>query len=169
MKGLRLAAIGVCAAAAGLAVAAPGSTAPRNERPPIATVTVAGLTARAALGSYCWKSSSSSGVTRVVCADAAYPLHPHGRLPVHGRDRVLIDTRTRATAVTARLVARRTLRFVGPQMHGAPVGSGGRRWRIRLPRRLDSARNLDFTAQYPRGEADFWAGLARRPCRDDSR
>ena len=132
-------------------------------RPPDAAVTIRGLTATAATGSYCIPDpdGGNSEASANVCADVLYPLHPHGRLPAPPGTRARIDLKTTTRAVSARLVRRDgdDYEFVGPQLHGHATGDRKRVWRVRLPDHLHGAQILDVSVEYPDGEADFWVGI----------
>jgi hypothetical protein len=133
-------------------------------RPPPAEVTIRGLTARAATGSYCIPDSgggNGQAAGDMTCVDSGYPLHPRGRLPAPPHSRVRFNVKTRARGVTGRLVRRdgQEFDFVGPQLHAQPLNDRRRVWRLRLPQDLRGAQILDVSVEYPKGDADFWAGI----------
>lgn len=157
-------------AAVGLSSAATASdeaTGPSTLRPPPLTVSHAGQTVHATLGTYSWTTSTSDGAGSGVSADARYPLRTRGRLHVRSRSRIRLHTHDPARSVQASLVRRRGHRFrrVGEIRGERAIGSDGQQWSLRLPRRLHHANVLDVSVRYPQGDADFWAGITTRPLR----
>ena len=140
-------------AVAGVVVAAwmgasqPGVAQEAPDRPGL-SVSHAGLTARASLGSFC-----ADG----LCADALHPPQPKGRLPVRSRARLTLRFTRDATTVEAAL-GRRGTRVLSVQKVTA------RKWKVRLPRRLHGARIVDVFASGDDWDGSFWAGI-RAGCR----
>lgn len=122
-----------------------------------AFVTSHGLRAASAVGSFCAPSGFA-----VLCADAAYPLHPRAYLPITPRSRVLVNLRRRATHVDARLIdaTGQDAALVGPKLPVRRRDANGRLWRVRLPKDLGGADALSINADLmPSGDANWWAGV----------
>jgi hypothetical protein len=129
------------------------------------TVSAHGLTARAALGTFCGESTDppdgSDRAPADFCADAGYPLRTRGRLPVEGRSRLRIRTGEPARSVRANLVRVRShsFRFVSRILRARRIRGSKRLWRLRLPRDLRRANVLDIDVIYPSANGNWWAGL----------
>jgi hypothetical protein len=122
-----------------------------------AFVTSHGLRARSVTGSFCAPSNGA-----VLCADAAYPLHPRAYLPITPSSRVLVNLRRRASHVEARLIDAQgqDAALVGPKLAVQARGANGRLWRVRLPKDLGGADALSINADLePSGDANWWAGV----------
>ena len=144
---LLIAVVGLVVAAAWMGGSQPGQAQEAPDRPGL-SVSHAGLTARATLGSFC-----ADG----LCADALHPPQPKGRLPVRSRSRLTLRFTRDATAVQARL-GRRGGRALSVQK----VTS--RKWTVRLPRKLHGAKIVDVFARGDAWDGSFWAGI-RAGCR----
>ena len=134
MRPLLLFAVAGVVVAAWMGASQPGVAQEAPDRPGL-SVSHAGLTARASLGSFC-----ADG----LCADALHPPQPKGRLPVRSRARLTLRFTRDATTVEAGLGRRGTRVLVraeghGAEMEGPPAAQAPRsedRRRVRERRRL---------------------------------
>lgn len=115
---------------------------------------------RAAMGSYCWEEQRGS-----LCVDVARPIgySPPGPLPIHGNGRIELRPGGKPKRIVVTLltegeneVDRRRARRIE-----------SRRWRLRLPDDVMSARTALVRVQYAQGTVPFELGL--RPHRHSRR
>jgi hypothetical protein len=91
------------------------------------------------------------------CADYAYPLETEGRLPVHGRGRIVLEFAVAPEEIDASLRDRRSR-----SVHELTARGNGRTRTIRLPRELPRGSDrLGVFVGYERGDADFEVDLRR--------
>lgn len=131
-------------------------------RDPGPVVLTAGASSmRAVLGSYCLRSTRPHEES--VCVDAQYvPARGGRRLSVRPGALVVLTTRPAASAVRAELLRAQggTIRPVAATVRARPSGADGRRWVLRLPRRLAGGNLLSLDLRYGSdGDAAFWAPL----------
>jgi hypothetical protein len=128
-----------------------------------ARVTVFGLHAGTARGSWCSSRETGDGQGVHGCADYAYPLDTPSYLPITPGAAVRVDVRRAARDVTATLrrVDGNEITVVGSAMTGQPVDSKRRIWRLRLPLVVGGATALSITAHWQDswGDANWWAGV----------
>lgn len=147
-------------------VAAETQAPPAKEGQTRVRVASQGLQISASLGSYCLKDVRGN----VGCADARYVAKPtRGRLPIRGGGRVTILLGARATRVLPDLVrpnSAGTAPVRVANLRARRQGPGGKRWTVKLPRRVSSAAAIHISVGYPdRGAATFGAGVqGPRPC-----
>ena len=111
-----------------------------------------GREVQATLGSHCTPTRDG-----MLCADRAYPLPAEKRLPMHGGGRIVLEFRTEPQELDPQLRDRRSRSVYELRARGR-----GRRWTIRLPRRLpEGTDRLGVFAGYARGDADFEVDLKR--------
>ena len=161
----RMRAIGIATAAvavaAGAAFLLPDAGARgAAERPRTLLVENRGLMVKATVGSYCIADANVG-----LCADAAYPLRVHGRLPVAPGERLKLRTRDRKIAtvgVSLLPVSGGEDERVGWHARARRAPGHRSRWVVRLPDDLGGASTLDVFMRYEGhiGDADYWAGLA---------
>ena len=108
---------------------------------------------QASLGTNCTPTKNG-----MRCADYAYPLRTEGRLPVHGRGRIVLEFGAEPEEIDASLRDRRSR-----SVHELTARGNGRRSRtIRLPRKLPRGSDrLGVFVAYERGDADFEVDLRR--------
>ena len=91
------------------------------------------------------------------CADYAYPLPTEGRLPVHGRGRIVLEFGAEPEEIDASLRDRRSR-----SVHELIASGDGLTRTIRLPRTLPKGSDrLGVFVSYRRGDADFEVDLRR--------
>jgi hypothetical protein len=150
------------AVAALVAIALAAPAAPGRESDPRLQLTVSseGHRVHATAGSACLSESHPDGTSSTICRDVAYPLRTHGRVPVHGRGRVILRFGAAPAEVFARLIGAGRERLIASPR---PDASGSRRWVLRLPGRVRGATTLDVFVRYPnRDDASFEAGVRPR-------
>jgi hypothetical protein len=160
--------IGLCVAVAvgGVAVAASGG---HGMTPRAALLSAHGLQVRSTVGSFCTESRPKPGGGSAECADYAYPLKTHGRLPVAGGDRVAvrfrhnptIRDRVRSVRVTPLHATKDDFSTAGTAVRARVNPKHPSRWKATLPGDLGTANVLDVSVRYPHGDADFWAGVVQ--------
>jgi hypothetical protein len=134
------------------AVVAAVAPAAERHRQHDLTVTSHGRTLQATLGSHCTRRDGA-----MLCADMAYPLDTKGRLPVHGRGRLVLRFREAPAEIDPSLRNRRSR-----PVHELVARGRGLRRTIRLPRRLPPGSDrLGVWVGYERGDADFEVDLRR--------
>jgi hypothetical protein len=137
--------------------------------PRAALVGAHGLQVRSTVGTYCTESRPKPGGGSAECADYAYPLKTHGRLPVAGGDRVAlrfrhnptIRDRVRSVRVTPLHATKDDFTTAGPSVHAKVNPEHPSRWKAALPGDLGNANVLEVSVLYPHGDADFWAGIVQ--------
>lgn len=145
------------------ALALPAAVSGAADDPYRLLVTNRGLTEKASPGSSC--VTRPDGAT--LCSDAGYPLKVRGRLPIRPRSRLLLRTGVAATQLTVRTVRVRGQKFKNlATLRVRRLDKTGRRWLVRLPRKLRGANVVEVFVQWtaPGGggnDADFWAGIKR--------
>jgi hypothetical protein len=110
------------------------------------------MTLQATLGSHCTRSNGG-----MACADSVYPLETEGRLPVHGRGRIVLEFGAEPVEIDPSLRNRRSRSVFELVARGK-----GRTRTIRLPRELPKGSDrLGVFVSYERGDADFEVDLRR--------
>jgi hypothetical protein len=143
-----------------VALMAPVSVAAAPAGPPKPKVTTLGVTRSATVFTSCWRYG-----TRKRCVESGSVGHPASRIRWTPGAKVTIDLRLPASDVniTAERVADDSVvaaDSVRLAMHR--VGSGGRRWLVRLPARADRCTDLIMYARLgDRGEIVADLGLSR--------
>jgi hypothetical protein len=129
------------------------------------------LTIRSSVGTFCTQSRPrANGTASSMCADYAYPLQTHGRLPVGAGDVVQlrfrhntnIQDRIKAVHVSLLRVSGNDIQFVERAGHPSQNPHHASRWLFRLPADLHNSNVLDVSVAYPGGDGDFWAGITAR-------
>jgi hypothetical protein len=162
-----LAALAVPAVLAGGVLGA--SAKPAGQSNPLRlSISRAGLTERATLGSFCRQGRTTDGGSTGSCGDAAYPLPTHGRLPVEPGSRLILRPGVEPRHVNVHLIRSQGTTFtpIGRKLDVKRLAA--HRWAVELPARLRGAHLLDVSLRFknPRdgqGDADFW-GAIRQSC-----
>ncbi len=132
-------------------LAAPGSAGDRRPQHDL-VASSHNREVRAKLGSHCTPANG-----RMVCVDRAYPLATKGRLPVHGRGRIVLEFGAEPEEIDATLRDRRSR-----PVHELTARGKGLRRTIRLPLFLPAGSDrLGVFVGYERGDADFEVDIRR--------
>ena len=132
-------------------LAAPGSAGEPQPRHDL-VASSHGRTVPATLGTNCTPTKNG-----MRCADYAYPLETEGRLPVHGRGRIVLEFGAEPEEIDASLRDRRSR-----SVDELTARGDGLTWTIRLPRTLPKGSDrLGVFVSYRRGDADFEGDLRR--------
>lgn len=152
----------VCAAAAA-AASSGDQVAPRSRsRPPRPRVTTLGVSRSAALISYCWQYSTSSGLIG-QCADGA-PGPPTHTLYCRPGVAILINLRVPGSDVHVSVAH---IYRSGRYRHDVALTTHrrdfeGRRWAVKIPRSASRSNVMFISARYAQGDMGAELGIRQK-------